>query len=151
MQTRARQPEARSAHQQLQRLLQRPFDLWPPDEPFTPWSDGLAPNAAPFEPLADIEEAEDAFIIEIELPGISRSDIQVEHAGRRITVCAERREPDRQGVLRHRSRFVGHLRYELELPSDTTDAGVGAALADGVLTVRVPKLNPDTPRHIPVA
>jgi HSP20 family protein len=119
--------------------------------PFTPWAGALGRGTPSMEPPADIEETADAFVIEVDLPGVAKSDVQVEHAGRQVIITAERRERERVGQLRTGTCRVGTFRLVIDLPCDTSESGVGAALADGVLTVRVPKLNPAATRRIPVA
>jgi HSP20 family protein len=92
-----------------------------------------------FIPAADIEETDDAFIVEVELPGISKRDVDVALSGRRLTISGERKEKDRTGVLRRRVRNMGSFRYEVVLPTDVNEDSVDARLYDGVLIVRVAK------------
>ena len=102
----------------------------------------------PFTPLADVEETADAYEVEIELPGIKKADLDIEIAGRRLSVTGERKEKERVGILRKRERTVGRFHYEVTLPGDVDDDGVEAHLDAGVLTVRVPKPERDRPRRI---
>ena len=101
-----------------------------------------------FTPLADVEETPDAYHVEIELPGVKRDDLDIEIAGRRLTVTGERKERERVGILRKRERTVGEFRYEVTLPGDVDDDAVDAHLDEGVLTVRIPKPERDRPRRI---
>ena len=103
-----------------------------------------------FTPLADLEETDDAYVAEIELPGVKLEDLSVEVAGRRLTVTGERKERERVGILRRRTRTVGRFHYEVLLPGDVDEDGVTASLHEGVLTVRVPKPASERPRKIPV-
>lgn len=103
-----------------------------------------------FTPVADIEETNDAYIVEIELAGVNRSDVDITTTGRRLTVTGERKEKQRVGVLRRKHRTVGEFRYEVELPADFEVDGVTAGFEDGVLSVRLPKIEADQPRRIPI-
>lgn len=103
-----------------------------------------------FTPLADIEETDDAFLVEIELAGVKRGDIELTTANRRLTVTGERQERERAGILRRRTRTVGRFRYEITLPGDFDADDVTAGLEDGVLTVRLPKPETERPRRITV-
>ena len=103
-----------------------------------------------FTPLADVEETDDAYNVEIELPGVRIEDVSVELAGPHLTVSGERKERQRVGILRRQTRTVGRFRYEVVLPGEVDDAGVQASLHEGVLTVRVPKAASERPRRIPV-
>jgi HSP20 family protein len=113
------------------------------------WDDLLSSSGA-FTPLADLEETDDAYVAEIELPGVKLEDLSVEVTGPRLTVTGERKERERVGILRRRTRTVGRFRYEVLLPGDVEEDGVAASLHEGVLTVRVPKPARERPRRIPV-
>jgi HSP20 family protein len=52
--------------------------------------------------------------------------------------------------LRHRTRRVGRFAYRTTLPGDIDADRISADLADGVLTVRVPKIEAAKPRRITV-
>lgn len=105
---------------------------------------------AAFTPLADVEETDDAYVVEIELPGVNPDDVDIEISGRRVSVQGERKEKERVGILRRRERTVGRFRYEVTLAGDVNEDGVEAHLDDGVLTVRLPKPESQRPRRIEI-
>ena len=105
---------------------------------------------AEFIPLADVEETEDAYLIEMELPGVDKKDINVELSGRRLTVTGQRKEKERVGTVRRRTRMVGRFRYEILLPGSIDEQTVDAQLKDGVLTVRIPKTKAERAKQISV-
>jgi HSP20 family protein len=108
------------------------------------------PNGGSWSPPVDIEETEDAWIVEAELPGARQEDVNVELRGSELEISGEIVERERQGILRRRTRRVGRFDYRVSLPglADATD--IDATLADGVLTVRVPKPEQARPRRIAV-
>jgi HSP20 family protein len=108
------------------------------------------PTGRPVHPPADVEETDDAYLVDIELPGVRKQDLDIEIAGRRLTVHGDRKEKQRAGILRRRERTVGRLDYEVTLPGNVEEDGIVANLADGVLTVRVPKPESERPRRIAV-
>ena len=128
--------ELNRLNQQLQGVLDR-------------WND-LPSLAGGFTPMADVEETDDAYLVEIELPGVKREDVSLEVAGQRLSVSGERKERERVGILRRRTRTVGQFHYEVVLPGDVDDEGVSASMDEGVLTVRVPKPASERPRRIPI-
>ncbi len=89
--------------------------------------------------LADLEETDDAFVINVEVPGFDRDDIKIEVMGRRLMVHAEREEEPREGTVRSSTRSRNHLHHEVTLPADADDEHIEASLDQGVLTVRMPK------------
>lgn len=103
-----------------------------------------------FTPLADVEETHDAYVLEIELPGVKRDDIDIEVAGRRLRVQGEREEKERVGFLRSRERTVGRFSYEVTLPGHVEEEGVEAHLDEGVLTIRAPKPERERARRIEI-
>ena len=58
-------------------------------------------------PAADLTETDDTYIVEVELPGVRREDIDVEMNGNELVVTGELKERKREGLLRRRSRRVG--------------------------------------------
>jgi len=113
------------------------------------WTD--FPALPGYTPLADVEETDDGYVVEVELPGIRREDISLEVAGHRLSVSGERKERERAGILRRRTRTVGQFRYEVVLPGEVEDEGVSASMDEGVLTVRLPKPTSQRPRRIAIA
>lgn len=104
-----------------------------------------------FTPLADVEETDDAYLVDLELPGVKKADVDVSVGGRRLVVTGERRQRERRGLFRHRSRSVGRFHYELSLPGAVEEDDVVANLDEGVLTVRLPKPPGDRRRRIPIS
>lgn len=117
---------------------------------FEGFEDGTPLLDGEFIPLADVEETDDAFIVEVELPGVKKDDVDISVAGRRLEISGERKEKERVGILRRQTRSVGRFRYEIVLPSAVDESGITATLDDGVLTVRVPKASSERPRRIEV-
>ena len=117
---------------------------------FDPWRQLPRLLEEAFTPLADLEETDDAYTVEVELPGIKKDDIDIQITGRRLEVSGERKEKERVGILRRRERVVGRFHYEVLLPSDVEEDGVEANLDNGVLTIRVPKPASERPRRIQV-
>ncbi|MEZ7007531.1 Hsp20/alpha crystallin family protein [Streptomyces sp. AD55] len=114
---------------------------------------GGFPGAGPedaWAPAADIEETADAYVLELELPGVDKDRITVEVDGGELGVHGEVEERERTGVMRRRTRRVGRFDYRTALPPNADTERVGAELADGVLTVRVPKAEGTRPQRIEI-
>lgn len=101
-------------------------------------------------PLADVTETDDAYLVEIDLPGVNRKDLTLEIAGDQLRVSGEIVEKEKVGWLRHRTRRVGQFQYQTLLPQGIDTDHISADLADGVLSVRVPKSETAKPRRITV-
>jgi HSP20 family protein len=107
-------------------------------------------GAAPFVPLVDIEETEDAWIVEADLPGVQREDVNVEVRRNELAITGEIKEREREGILRRRTRKAGEFDYHITLPGEADAENIDAQLHDGVLTVRIPKPEQERPRRIDV-
>jgi HSP20 family protein len=106
---------------------------------------GMAPpallaEAAAWTPLVDIEEQDNAYVLEVELPGVKREDINIELVGNELMITGELKERERTGIVRRRTRRVGRFDYRVMLPSQVDAQKIEARLDNGVLTVSVPKL-----------
>ena len=90
-------------------------------------------------------------MVEIDLPGVKRDDVDIELSDRQLTVSGEIKEKERTGILRRRTRRVGEFHYSVTLPAEVDAEKVSAHLDDGVLTVRVPKPERAKPRRIQIS
>jgi HSP20 family protein len=108
------------------------------------------PAGSGWRPAADVEETADAYLVELELPGVKRDDVTVEFGGGQLTVSGQVKERERVGFLRSRTRQVGRFDYRVDLPAEVDEDNVTASLTDGVLTVRVPKTECARQRKIPI-
>jgi HSP20 family protein len=113
------------------------------------WSPGNGDGGA-WTPFADVEETEDAWLIEVEVPGVEHDDVNVELRDSELIITGDIKERERKGVLRRRARRTGHFEYHVTLPGDSDEEHVEASLHDGILTVRVPKAERARPRRIEV-
>jgi len=90
-------------------------------------------------PAADIVETDSAYLIEVELPGVRREDVDVNLNGNELVVTGEVKERKREGLFRRRTRRVGEFELRLTLPGSLREGDIEASLAYGVLKVYVPK------------
>ncbi|MFI2352771.1 Hsp20/alpha crystallin family protein [Streptomyces sp. NPDC019443] len=126
-------------------LYERMGQLW---QSAVPGGGGLLGDA--WAPLADLEETHDAYVVEVDLPGVKKDDITVELNAGELSIHGETKERERTGTLRSRTRRTGQFDYRVTLPQDTVEEHVTAELADGVLTVKVPKVEKAKPRRIEI-
>jgi HSP20 family protein len=110
----------------------------------------VAREAAALVPPVNIEEQDDAYMIEAELPGVDRDDVDVELVGNELTISGEFKEKERVGILRKRTRRTGRFEFRVLLPDRVEADGISAGLEHGVLTVRVPKAQAAQRRRIEV-
>jgi HSP20 family protein len=118
--------------ERMRRMLEETFGgfgRWP----------SLLQETAGWSPSVDIEEQDDAYVLEAELPGVRRENIDIELVGNELAITGELKEKERTGVVRRRTRRTGHFDYRVTLPEQVDAEQIDASLDEGVLTVRVPK------------
>ncbi|CAN3128619.1 Hsp20/alpha crystallin family protein [Mycobacterium sp. smrl_JER01] len=103
-----------------------------------------------WSPAADIIETDSAYILEIELPGVRREDVDVSLKGNELVVTGEVKERKREGLFRRRTRRVGEFEFRVTLPGILRTGEIEASLAYGVLKVYVPKAESTTSNKITV-
>ncbi len=114
------------------------------------WSGAGPADGGIWSPLVDVEESDDAWIVEAEVPGAKRDDINVEVRDNELAITGEIKERERKGIVRRRTRRTGRFDYRVTLPGHTNAEKMEAKLKDGVLTVRVPKAEEARPRRVEV-
>jgi HSP20 family protein len=111
---------------------------------------GMLDEPAGWVPAVDIEELEDAYVVEAEVPGVKREDVNIEVSGNELTIGGEIKVREREGIIRRRTRRVGEFEFRVVLPNEVNAEGIDAKLNDGVLTVRIPKAERAQRRRIEV-
>jgi HSP20 family protein len=113
------------------------------------WSAGGIADSV-WAPLVDIEETDDAWVVEADLPGVQKGDINIEVSDSELAITGEIKERERKGILRRRTRRTGQFEYRVTLPGDVDSDKIDASLNEGVLTVRIAKPERAKPRRIEI-
>src|SRR5215831_10217789 len=98
---------------------------------------GLSAWSHDWTPAVDVEETDNAWIFELELPGAKREDVQVEVNDTELVISGKIDERERVGVVRHYARRSGSFEYRTTLPAGIDPGKVDAKFDNGVLTVSV--------------
>lgn len=97
-------------------------------------------DAAPASFLMDVQENPEGYVVEAQVPGVSRDEIDVELNEGRLNISVDKQDSEevakRNYVHRETSAYRAVRSVYLK-DADTT--GLSAVLKDGVLTVNVPK------------
>jgi HSP20 family protein len=132
--------ELEQLQDQLNDLLRTTFPAAAVDEVVRPWV-----------PPVDIEETEDEWVLEAELPGVDKKDMNVEVRDAEVVISGDIKERERKGILRRRTRKTGRFEFRVTLPGPTDADRIKADVRDGVLTVRIPKPEEARPHRIEVS
>jgi HSP20 family protein len=109
-------------------------------------------DAPGWTPPVDLFETDDAFVLTAELPGLRRSEIDIQAEESRIVIRGERTSSQVSCEQYHRvERGHGRFSRGFMLPESIDVEAVTADLKDGVLTVTLPKAGGRGARRIDVS
>ncbi|NLW90428.1 MAG: Hsp20/alpha crystallin family protein [Syntrophomonadaceae bacterium] len=97
---------------------------------------------------ADIQETEQEYIVEAELPGMKKDEIVLELRENTLTISAHKNEEfkeEKENYI-HRERRTGSYRRSFYV-DNVDNAGVQAEYTDGILKVHLPKLKEIPPEN----
>jgi HSP20 family protein len=100
----------------------------------------------------DIAEKEHAYVITMELPGMSAGSVNVEVDDGVLEMRGEKRdEREEEDEKRHYvERTYGSFVRSFRLPANADADGVNAKFRDGVLHVEIPKTEESKPKVVSV-
>ncbi len=108
-------------------------------------------NSTGFSPRVNLGEHENAYFIEVDLPGVSMKEIEVTVDGRELMISGERVFSAEEGTtFRKRECLAGRFERVFNLPEFAETEKIDASSSNGVLTVRIPKTEIAKPRRIEV-
>lgn len=101
-------------------------------------------------PEVNIFETKDGYVLQAEMPGVSKEGLEITLEGNELTITGNRHVEGLPGqALFRESQEVGYRRvFELDPAIDT--AKVSARMEQGVLTLTLPKSERVKPRKISV-
>lgn len=127
------------------------LDTWMDD-----WLDrvvsGPLANWTSWSPTADLFESDDAFVLEMELAGFERDDLEITVDNGVLTVRGERPDPEAAGEVTYyvQERTPARFSRSFSLPRSVDADRVEAKLDNGLLRVTLSKSAEAKPRRIAV-
>ena len=113
---------------------------------------GHAAGFARATPPINVFQSDEGFTVTAEVPGVEGSNLTVEAEGDVLMLSGERKAPEgvKDEAYHRRERHTGAFTREIRLPAGLDTEKVAAQLADGILTVHLPKAEAAKPRKIEV-
>ncbi len=97
-------------------------------------------------PRCDVDETDEAFLMNLDLPGVKKENINIEVNDRVMTVTGERKgETSKDG---YSERFYGNFQRSFSLPEHIDTERIEAHYENGVLQVALPKAAAKVGRRI---
>lgn len=101
-----------------------------------------------FTPRVDVAEHKDHYEVSAELPGIDKKDVEVTLDNGILSISAESRYEDKEekeGRLIRQERRYGKFVRSFNLGTDVKEKDIKAEFKDGLLKLRVPKVEEKAP------
>ena len=97
---------------------------------------------------ANVYETDERYLLQVAVPGIGRENISLSAVGSRLDISGERTPPGPKDSDPAGSALSDRLERSFQFSSRLDEAGIQASVANGLLTVHLPKTGA---RVIPVA
>ena len=103
-------------------------------------------------PLGDVRETNDALLFDLELPGVSEEKLEITCEDGVLTIAGQKEAAKTADDAKTHivERSFGSFRRSFQLPMNVQDDKIDATVKDGVLTVKVPKMEMPKPKRIEV-
>lgn len=110
---------------------------FPFDDVFGDW---LAPVSTPADFKMDVEDAGDKYVVSAHVPGVKRNQVDVELNEGRLSITVDKKDSDEEKAKNYLQKETGEYTCTRGVfLKDAATTGLSAKLADGILTVNVPK------------
>ena len=109
-------------------------------------------EAGEWTPVADISETDQEYVIKAELPEVKKEDVKVTLDDGIMTIAGERKyqkEQNDASEIRIES-FYGTFSRSFSLPDNIDAKGIRAETKDGVLRVKIPKMQAAVPKTVSI-
>ncbi len=145
--------ELTTVRNRLRRFFEEPFAL----DLNLPYWDEKRMERLSWSPAVEASETPTEYVITAEMPGISPENVEVAMAEGLLTLRGtkqdERKVEDKKRSYHMWEREYGSFERSFRFPQDVDAEKVAAEFANGVLTVKVPKIEQVAPtvRTVPIA
>jgi len=102
-------------------------------------------------PVATVLENADGYTLEVEMPGVSKENLEMWVENNELTILGRRTIPATEGTLIHRESRPENFRRSFEIDPSIDTGRISATIEQGVVTLILPKAEQVKPRKIAVA
>ena len=100
---------------------------------------GAVTNPRGFDPEIDVRTNDDAVLVVCDVPGVRREDLEITLEDHTLTIQGTRRFEAKEKEQVIIGRRYGAFRRSFTLPDSLDTGKLAADLADGVLTIAIPR------------
>jgi HSP20 family protein len=102
-------------------------------------------------PAASISETADGYTLELEMPGVNKEGLDISIESNELSITGRRSQPKIEGTLLHRVSRSQNYRRTFEIDPSIDMAKISARIANGVVTLNLPKAEEVKPRKITIS
>ncbi|MHC1631584.1 MAG: Hsp20/alpha crystallin family protein [Methanotrichaceae archaeon] len=137
-------PEVRRVQEKMNKMME---DFLDEEEPIA-----SVESIDVMSPLADIKETDQEVIVTMDLPGMVKKDIEISVSEDSLDVKAERKEEKEETKEEFYRKERNYAKFEraLKLPAEVKAEEAKASLNNGVLEIRLPKVEVTTRKKITI-
>ena len=138
-------PKRWNPFRELEREVDRLLDGF---EPLHSWNWRL-PRVFP---ALNVHDAGEYYLITVESPGVVVDELELSMTGESLTLRGERKRTERiaEESFRRQERPVGRWSRTMTLPESVDSDAATAEFSNGILTIKLPKIDDPKPRQIVV-
>ncbi|MBR5059730.1 MAG: Hsp20/alpha crystallin family protein [Clostridia bacterium] len=96
----------------------------------------------------DVQEVENGYKVDIDLPGFKKNEIDIQLENGYLTVSATKtvdKDEKKHGKILRQERYTGSMQRSFFVGKNLTEEDIKAKFEDGVLTLDIPKAQPKVP------
>ncbi|NQV24466.1 MAG: Hsp20/alpha crystallin family protein [Rhodopirellula sp.] len=112
---------------------------------------GAVSRTCSSHPPVSVWESDQRLVIELDVPGVRQSDIQVSVEDGVLTIVGSRKPSQHAGEQKHADYRCGEFSRSVKLHESLDPTSIDAELDNGVLTLSIGRRAEAQPRSIPVA
>jgi HSP20 family protein len=116
------------------------------------FNDAVATRRDTFVPSIDISETETQFVIDVEVPGVDKKDIELSIENNTLTISGERKfekKEDNKQYHRVESHY-GTFSRTFSLPDNVNTESINASYNNGILSITVDKSEQQMKKQIKI-
>lgn len=112
---------------------------------------GSSPSGSGAYPPVNVFRKGDDFVIITEVPGIAKSDLDIQVKDNAIRISGTKSIKYENGSLHRRERAAGHFDRAVTVPVRIDADRVKAEFRDGILAIYLPRAEQDKPRSVKIS